>query len=251
MGEAVDRLYGQNLGLRTSIPMSESFDQISRLCWKLAQWQDDLPSSLKIITSRDTLDDVPLTLGTTRFRVLLSLRYLGARVLLLRPALSQFLDLPVTTGSNEHQSEWLRNSGASLLADLVRTCSDVLQISKTILIGSKKDQNLLGAWWFSCYYSEFSQARDYPEYNSSDLAFNSSLAILGVLLIKRTPSYSEHLSNFTLLELRTLLDTAMEILHGLDKGNKTIMRCRDTLTRLLTAFDFDSNGSSPPLMDTM
>ena len=153
MGEAVDRLYDQNLGFRTRLPMNEALDQISRLCWKLAQWQDNLPSCLKIITSRDTLDDVPLTLGTTKFRVLLSLRYLGTRVLVLRPSLSQFLDLPGMTASNEHQSEWLRNSGAGLLADLVRTCSDVLQISKNILAGSRNDQNLLGAWWFSCYYS--------------------------------------------------------------------------------------------------
>lgn len=153
MGEALERLYDQNLGIRTRLPMSESLNQISKLRWELAQWQDRLPSGLQIITSQDTLDDVPLTLGTTRFRVLLSLRFLGARILILRPVLSQFLDLPGMTASNEHQSEWLRNSGAVLLADLVRTCSDILQISKNILAGSRNDQNLLGAWWFSCYYS--------------------------------------------------------------------------------------------------
>ncbi len=36
-----------------------------------------------------------------------------------------------------------------------------------------------------------------------------------------------------------MLDMAMEILQCLDKGNKTIMRCRDTLAQLLTAYDFD------------
>lgn len=157
MGDAVDRLYDQNLGFRTCLPMSEALDQISSLCWKLAQWQDDLPSSLKIITSRDTLDNVHLTLGTTRLRVLLSLRYLGARVLILRPALGLFLDLSTLAASNEHQSEWLRHSGAVLLVDLVRTCNDVLQISRSILVGSQNDQNLLGAWWFSCYYSKLTR----------------------------------------------------------------------------------------------
>ncbi|KAL4898595.1 putative Zn(II)2Cys6 transcription factor [Aspergillus ambiguus] len=231
MGDAVDRLYDQNLGFRASLPMSEALDQISRLCWKLAQWQDNLPSTLKILTARDTLDDVPLTLGTTRFRVLLSLRYLGARVLILRPTLSQFLDLPNMTASNEHQTQWLRNSGAALLADLVRTCSDVLQISKNILASSNNDQNLLGAWWFSCYYT-----------------FNASLAVLGVLLVNKIPAYSGELSMFAVDDLRALLDTAMEILQGLDKGNKIIMRCRDTLTRLLMTLDFDKNvpGLRPP-----
>jgi hypothetical protein len=153
MGNALERLYDQNLGLHTRFPMSESLNQISELRWELAQWQDNLPSGLQIINSQESLDDIPLTIGTTRLRVLLSLRFLGARILILRPVLSQFLDFSGMTALNEHQSEWLRNSGAVLLADLVRTCGDILQISKSILAGSRNDQNLLGAWWFSCYYS--------------------------------------------------------------------------------------------------
>lgn len=63
--------------------------------------------------------------------------------------------------------------------------------------------------------------------------------MLGVLLIKRMPAYAAELSAIPAGELRALLDTAMDILRGLDKGNKTIMRCRDTLAQLLTAYDFD------------
>lgn len=63
--------------------------------------------------------------------------------------------------------------------------------------------------------------------------------MLGVLLIKRVPIYSAELSSIPVAELRAMLDTAMDILQCLDKGNKTIMRCRDTLSQLLTAYDFD------------
>lgn len=153
MGDALECLYDQNLGIRTLLPMNESLNQISKLRWELAQWQDNLPHSLQIITSHESLVDVPLTVGTTRLRVLLSLRFLGAKILILRPILCQYLDLSNMTTPKEHQSEWLRDSGAVLLADLGRTCGDILQISKNILAGAKKDQNLLGAWWFSCYYS--------------------------------------------------------------------------------------------------
>lgn len=153
MGDALERLYDQNLGFRTLLPMNESLNQISKLRWELAQWQDNLPHWLQIITSHEPLVDVPMTVGSTRFRVLLSLRFLGAKILVLRPILCQFLELSNTTTPNERQSEWLWESGAILLADLGRTCSDILQISKTILAGAKNDQNLLGAWWFSCYYS--------------------------------------------------------------------------------------------------
>ncbi|KAJ5909659.1 hypothetical protein N7504_004302 [Penicillium tannophilum] len=199
MGDALERLYDQNLGLRTLLPMNESLNQISKLRWELAQWQDNLPHWLQIITSHEPLVDVPLTVGTTRFRVLLSLRFLGAKILVLRPILCQFLDLSNTTTPNEHQSEWLQNSGAILLADLGRTCGDILQIT-----------------------------------------FNASLAVLGILLIKRIPAYSGQSPTVSVPELRGLLDTAMDILHGLNKGNETIMRCRETLTRLITAFE--SNG---------
>ncbi|KAJ5549255.1 hypothetical protein N7513_006489 [Penicillium frequentans] len=223
MGDALERLYDQNLGFRTLLPMNESLNQISKLRWELAQWQDNLPHWLQIITSHEPLVDVPMTVGSTRFRVLLSLRFLGAKILVLRPILCQFLELSNTTTPNERQSEWLWESGAILLADLGRTCSDILQISKTILAGAKNDQNLLGAWWFSCYYT-----------------FNSSLAVLGILLINRIPAYSGQSPIVSVPELRGLLDTAMDILHGLNKGNETIMRCRDTLTRLITAFE--SNG---------
>ncbi|OQD83649.1 hypothetical protein PENSOL_c148G02572 [Penicillium solitum] len=36
----------------------------------------------------------------------------------------------------------------------------------------------------------------------------------------------------------------MEVLRGLNKGSETVMRCRDTLMRLITAFDFDA-GFAP------
>lgn len=48
-------------------------------------------------------------------------------------------------------------------------------------------------------------------------------------------------------ELRGLLETAVEILGGLNKGSETVMRCRDTLTRLITAFDFDGKSVNPYL----
>lgn len=147
--------------------MSEELDQMSRLCWRLAKWQDDLPASLRVLTSHDSVD-VGQTLETTRLRVLLSLRYLGVRILALRQVLVQFLDLPgaAATSPSEHQSRWLRSSGAVLIADLVRTSGDVLHISKGLLAASRNaNRNLLGAWWFSCFYSEY-----YPHVQSKPMA---------------------------------------------------------------------------------
>lgn len=59
--------------------------------------------------------------------------------------------------------------------------------------------------------------------------------------MKRIPLFSAELSGLSVTELRALLDTAMGILQDLDNGNKTILRCRDTLARLVT--EFDLNGT--------
>ena len=154
-GEVVEKLYDQNLGTRPYQSMGEALDHMSRMCWRLAKWQDDLPAYLRVLTCHDAIE-AGQTLETTRLRVLLSLRYFGVRILALRPVLVQFLDLPGATASpSEHQSRWLRSSGAVLLADLVQTSSDVFHVSKGLLMAARNsNRNLLGAWWFSCYYSE-------------------------------------------------------------------------------------------------
>lgn len=56
------------------------------------------------------------------------------------------------------------------------------------------------------------------------------------------PAFSAELSDISAVNLRALLDTAMDVLHGLDNGSETIMRCRDTLTRLLTELDSDGGA---------
>jgi hypothetical protein len=66
-----------------------------------------------------------------------------------------------------------------------------------------------------------------------------------MLLIKRIPAYSRAFSTFSILELRTLVDTGIDILHGLDQGNETLIKCQDTLRKLLIAMEIDGNEPNP------
>ncbi|KAK0669234.1 fungal-specific transcription factor domain-containing protein [Cercophora samala] len=236
MGDILERLYDNNLGTGTNPEPSQVLEQTTKLCFKLARWQDDLPANLKIMTFHDTIDVVaPPMLESMRLRVLLSLRYLGIRILAMRPVLNLFLD---TTGlepyAHEHTSRWLHSCGATILSDLVRTAGDVIHISRELLRASETTkQNLLGAWWFSCYYT-----------------FNASLALLGVIVIKRMPlENSTVLSAISTAELRKMMDTALEILHGLDGGNETITRCRDALSQMLKAVDSTGQSGTSDLVD--
>ncbi|KAF5855754.1 hypothetical protein ETB97_008472 [Aspergillus alliaceus] len=222
VGGAVDKLYDQNLGSQIQLPINEVVERINRLTWQLATWQDGLPACLSIITSQDTLEDVPLTIGTPRLRVLLSLRYLGTRILILRPILPILLDLSKIAALDVQQSMWVHGPGSLLLADLIRAISDILRVSENILAGAKKDQNLLGAWWFSCYYT-----------------FNASLATIGVLLTKRVSAFPDRLPDVSYAHVRSLLDSAKDILRGLGSSNRTVVRCHNILTKLLTSFDLE------------
>ncbi|CAK7215100.1 hypothetical protein SBRCBS47491_002367 [Sporothrix bragantina] len=223
VGETVERLYDQNLGSRPSPITSTILDEIAHLCWKLAKWQDSLHPVLRIIASGDSIPDMSGTLETKRLCTLLSLRYLGTRILVLRPVLVYFLDPPAALAKTEHQAKWLCKSAAILLADLSRTCGNVLHIINSILTASHNDLNLLGAWWFSTYYT-----------------FNASLAVFGILLAKRMPAFSTDLEAISVSELRSLLGLAKDILHGLNNGNKTITRCSSMLSGLLAQLDAGS-----------
>jgi hypothetical protein len=78
------------------------------------------------------------------------------------------------------------------------------------------------------------------------LAFNASLAIIGVLIVQTLPisvPQPQADSACSTAELRGLLDTAMEVLTGLDQGNKTLMKCRDTLGKLLRWIDLNANST--------
>lgn len=52
---------------------------------------------------------------------------------------------------------------------------------------------------------------------------------------------------FSISELRTLVDAAIDILHGLDQGNETLIKCQDTLRKFLVAIEIDGTGLNPPL----
>lgn len=65
--------------------------------------------------------------------------------------------------------------------------------------------------------------------------------------MRRTPLFPAELAGSSDADLRSLLDTAMGVLQDLDKGSKTVLRCRDTLSRLVAEFDLSgARGKCKP-----
>ena len=59
------------------------------------------------------------------------------------------------------------------------------------------------------------------------------------------PHYAGLFTSTFVEELRTNLDNAAHVLHGLDNGNIMISRCRDCLKRLLDIYDSLHTSRSP------
>ena len=68
-------------------------------------------------------------------------------------------------------------------------------------------------------------------------AFNASLMIFGVLLACMESQFAGLFTPTFIAEMRSNLDKAVDVLHGLDNGNIMISRCRDCLKRLLDIYD--------------
>ena len=70
--------------------------------------------------------------------------------------------------------------------------------------------------------------------------------------MRRRHLFPAELAGSSDADLRSMLDTAMGILQDLDKGSKTVLQCRNTLSRLLAEFDLNgTRGKYKPSHDAV
>ena len=88
-----------------------------------------------------------------RFRLILTFRYLSTQLLLYRPILSALLNSAI--GDNPKPS---RGRFTRVEKDFSRHCmeaaEDLITIIHHVLIRPTIGKRLVGAWWFTLYYSQ-------------------------------------------------------------------------------------------------
>lgn len=170
-----------------------------------------------------------------RLTVILTLRYLNVRVLLHRQVLVKFLGLI----RNNYQptslldKQLLTQFGIGSLQACLESASNII----SIIYRTGKRSNLLGAWWFSSYYSKCTvilHSVDQQDTNAKPvIAFNASLIVISGLVIHG----SSHLSNFGSMlpwdSLRENLNLADEALENVGGGVRLVERCRKYLQALI------------------
>ena len=239
MWNIINQLYDGNIGCG---PPNTVLDIVSRLFaleQQLAVWQRQLPPSLDqsnisdLIHSSGSTDTTPSAID--RFRIIIKLRHHNLRILLHRPILVKFLDMvgksPSISEAQEASS--LQQIGSNSIQTCVQSSMEIIAIVRAIVGGSNHHRSLLGAWWFSLYYT-----------------FNAALVIFASLLIVRDHSVTSLMQlplRVSDLDLWRSLVDASQALRRLDRENRMVDRCAAYLEQLASISEPPSEFSSDGL----
>lgn len=155
----MDLLYGQNIGCDGPLPTTEVISNIFTMEQRLFSWERSLDPNLQLI-STSQLDGMPRDPITTGFeyyswklRVILSLRYLNLRVLLHRPVLVKFIAASRCQNRDPQDLKLLQQMGMNSMQICIESAMEIIGIVHGVVSEPGWKHSLLGAWWFSLYYS--------------------------------------------------------------------------------------------------
>jgi hypothetical protein len=224
MWNIINQLYDGNIGCGPPNTVVDIVTRLFAMEQQLAVWVRQLPPSLDqsnisdLIHSPGSTNTTPSALD--RFRIIIKLRHHNVCILLHRPILVRFLDMigksPSLSEAQEASS--LQQIGSNSIQICVQSSMDIIAIVRAIVGGSNHHRSLLGAWWFSLYYT-----------------FNAALVIFASLLIVRDQSVASAMQlplRVSDIELwRSLVDASQALRH-LDRENRMVDRCAAYLEQL-------------------
>ena len=124
------------------LPGGLSIIQPNEVAQRLAQDEPASPSHLAL-----------------KLQMVLTLRYLNVRLLLHRAILLRILGRNGEAGHVDHEAALLQRVGP----DSIKTCLDsavhTLDLVHATVTSPGSHKEVLGAWWFSLYYSKFVLSR--------------------------------------------------------------------------------------------
>ena len=157
----IECLYGQNIGCDKPLEVGETVAPLFKGEHELMDWERTLPANLKITSSQQIMSrDVGHSLHDDdyvelRLRTILTLRYLNLCLLLHRPILTRFLDLD-SIKSHPHELRVLQQVGSNSIKVCIQSSIEIVSIVHAAVQKNDRHRTLLGAWWYSLYYSKWS-----------------------------------------------------------------------------------------------
>ena len=158
LGDIISELYGDNVDIDPGLAIPTMLERTIALEQKLAAWKHNLIAKLQR-RPWDTPDLDSISISTwdpvfDRLSVILTLRYLNIRIVLHRPILSAFLrqrsGLKGRAETGRHEDPFFND----LSERSVRICQQSAMEIVEIVHKTSKPPALLGAWWYTTYYSK-------------------------------------------------------------------------------------------------
>ena len=230
LGKVIVNCYHCNLEEVNKSSDMEFLRNVFQMEELLGDWARSLPSDLSLLSVEEVLSIEPESIRG-KLRTILSLRYHNVRVLLHRPVVVQYLAKwtsgPVTN-SDIMLSNPLRQHSVNAC---ILSAAEIIQLVREIIFSPVSRRAMLGAWWFTLYYSE--QVLFYGCNGlTNQIAFNAALVIFSALMIVRDTSRERPLLSFKDAELTALLKSAIDSLELLDPGNALVQKSTAYLERL-------------------
>jgi hypothetical protein len=135
------------------VPLSKTLATNFDLSCRLSEWREAVPLELRPGNAFEKQHNKQPPLDIRRLRTALSFRYFGACVLAHRPLLLKFLDFEADS-DGEQNLLLLNGMGALSLKACLDACGDIVLLGRNVMKESSSATNLLGAWWYTTYYSK-------------------------------------------------------------------------------------------------
>lgn len=160
--KVIGTLYDHNLGCEESPSETQIVSNILNLEQELNEWRHNLPSTLYLRSASNLprQEDVQ-DQATERFRIILSLRFLNLQLLIYRPMLTTSLRKYSSSANRVVQRHGsLNHMQMTFNRAQIQTAEDIIEIIHAVLTNPGLGRDLIGAWWFTLYYSKRSKLHD-------------------------------------------------------------------------------------------
>jgi len=234
MWKVTDSLYGGNIGCEEQPNVFDTVARLFQMEHQLVEWKSKLPPQMELVQSEGILsanDDVS---PSERYRIILTLRYHNLRILIHRLILVKFLDLSGKATADDQQLILLQQIGSNSVKICVQSATEIISIVNIVVHSTGARRTLLGAWWFSLYYT-----------------FNAALVIFASLLVCQNFSVVGPFLPTSIDVSRRSLDKAVDALQLLDNGNRMVEKCRTYLRQLGFVLDMLSSNQFPTSAETV
>ncbi|ETS83703.1 hypothetical protein PFICI_05579 [Pestalotiopsis fici W106-1] len=224
----LESLYESNIGSQGGTGMLTMTSDILRVEQQFMEWQSSLNPALTLITAKHLSTDEEEYSLSKRLRVILSLRYHNLCILASRPFLDFYLHRMERREPDDPETSMILQLGSRYCRTCFESATNLIDLIHTIFHSSKLSRKLLGAWWFTFYYT-----------------FNATLAIAVVMLIDRVcGSENQSISGIPEATLKESLDKAIDCLPLVDPGNQMVSKCTQVASTIRRYLELlaSSNG---------